>query len=62
MSTSIDLETRQIDFSTNGYNHILDITEKVQQEIVKSGFVEGQVTLFGVGSTTGISTLVPQTY
>jgi secondary thiamine-phosphate synthase enzyme len=54
---SIELETRQIEFSTKGYNHIVDITDKVQNEILQSGFTEGQVTLFGIGSTTGLSTI-----
>lgn len=54
---SIHLETRQIEFSTKGHTHIVDITEKIQHEIDQSGFTEGQVTLFAVGSTTGLSTI-----
>lgn len=54
---AIDLETRQIEFSTKGRTHIIDITDMVQSEIHKSGFTEGQVTLFAVGSTTGLSTI-----
>lgn len=54
---SIELETRQIEFSTRGYNHIVDITDLVQNEIHQSGFIEGQVTLFSIGSTTGLSTI-----
>lgn len=53
----IEIETRQIEFTTKGYNHIVDITEKVQNEIRESGLSEGQVTLFGIGSTTGLSTI-----
>lgn len=53
----IEIETRQIEFTTKGHNHIVDITEKVQNEIHESGFIEGQVTLFGIGSTTGLSTI-----
>ena len=54
---TIDLETRHIEFSTNGRTHIVDITEMVQNEIYDSGFTEGQVTLFAIGSTTGLSTI-----
>lgn len=54
---TIDLETRHIEFSTNGRTHIVDITKMVQNEIYDSGFTEGQVTLFAIGSTTGLSTI-----
>ncbi len=54
---NILLETRQIEFNTKGFTQIVDITEKVQQEIIISGFVEGNVTLFAIGSTTGLSTI-----
>jgi len=54
---SVDIETRQIEFNTQGHNHIVDITDKVHQEIQASKFKEGQVTLFAVGSTTGLSTI-----
>ena len=54
---TIDLETRHIEFNTNGKTHIVDITEMVQNEIHDSGFAEGQVTLFAIGSTTGLSTI-----
>lgn len=53
----LQLETRQIEFSTKGFTHIIDITEKIQQEINNAGFVEGNVTLFAIGSTTGLSTI-----
>ncbi len=54
---NIELETRQIEFNTKGHNHIVDITDRIHQEIHESGFKEGQVTLFAVGSTTGLSTI-----
>jgi len=53
----INLETRQIEFNTNGRTQIVDITEKVQNEISDAGYVEGNVTLFAIGSTTGLSTI-----
>ena len=54
---AIELETRHIEFSTNGKTQIIDITDMVQREIHESGFSEGQVTLFAIGSTTGLSTI-----
>ena len=54
---AIELETRQIEFDTNGRTQIVDITDMVQQEIHESGFKEGQATLFAIGSTTGLSTI-----
>jgi secondary thiamine-phosphate synthase enzyme len=53
----IQIETRQIEFNTKGFTQIIDITEKIQQEIMISGFEEGNVTLFAIGSTTGLSTI-----
>jgi secondary thiamine-phosphate synthase enzyme len=53
----IEIETRKIEFSTKGHNQIVDITDKIQNEVHESGFTEGQVTLFGIGSTTGLSTI-----
>ena len=53
----VDLETRQIEFNTNGRTHIVDITDMVQNEIHDAGYLEGNVTLFAIGSTTGLSTI-----
>jgi len=53
----VDLETRQIEFNTNGRTQIIDITDMVQNEIHNSGYLEGNVTLFAIGSTTGLSTI-----
>ena len=54
---AIELETRHIQFNTKGMTHIVDITDMVQAEIHRSGFIEGQATLFAIGSTTGLSTI-----
>jgi len=53
----IDISSHSIDFSTNGNTHIIDITKKVQEAIKESGIKEGNVTLFAIGSTTGLSTV-----
>ena len=54
---ALELETRQIQFNTNGRTHIVDITDMLQNQIHQAGFTEGQVTLFAIGSTTGLSTI-----
>ena len=54
---TIDLATCYITFSTKGNTDIIDITSKVQAEIEKSSFYEGQATIFGIGSTTGLTTI-----
>lgn len=51
------LETHSIDFQTKGNTQLIDITEMVQRVIYERGFVEGNITLFAVGSTTGLSTV-----
>jgi secondary thiamine-phosphate synthase enzyme len=53
----VNLKTDSIEFSTQGNTHLVDITNKVQQVINQSGFSEGNITLFAVGSTTGLSTV-----
>jgi len=54
---SIQIESHTIEFSTVGNTDIVDITEKVQSVINKSGLADGQVTLFAIGSTTGLTTV-----
>lgn len=54
---SVDIETRFIEFSTKGDTDIIDITDKVRKELDQSGFSEGNITIFGIGSTTGVSTI-----
>ena len=54
---ALEIETHFIKFNTRGRTHILDITDKIQKVIDSSGFKEGNVTVFAIGSTTGISTV-----
>ena len=51
------LETHSIDFPTKGHTHLIDITDKVQSMLDETEFIEGNITLFAVGSTTGLSTV-----
>jgi secondary thiamine-phosphate synthase enzyme len=53
----MDIQTRFINFNTLGKTHIIDITDKVKKELKDSGFAEGTVNIFAIGSTTGISTV-----
>jgi len=53
----VNLETHSIEFSTKGNTQLVDITDDVQQVLNQSGFSEGNITLFAVGSTTGLSTV-----
>ena len=53
----INLETHSIEFSTQGNTQLVDITDKVQKVLSQSGLSEGNITLFAIGSTTGLSTV-----
>ena len=53
----MELTTKIIQLSTMGHSHIYNITEEVQDVIRQEQILEGQVVVFGIGSTTGISTL-----
>jgi len=51
------IKTEFISFRTNGNCDIVDITSDVEKVIVDSGFSEGNVLIFAVGSTAGITTI-----
>jgi secondary thiamine-phosphate synthase enzyme len=51
------LVTDTFRLSTKGDDHILDVTEKVQELIARHGLDEGQVLVFVSGSTAGITTM-----
>jgi secondary thiamine-phosphate synthase enzyme len=53
----MDIHTVQIEFSTRGRTDIIDITPRVTEVLENSGFREGHVILFSIGSTSGISTI-----
>ncbi len=53
----MELITEFIEFSTQGNTSIVDITNDIQHILNGSGLIEGTATIFGVGSTTGISTI-----
>ena len=51
------IQTRIIRFSTKGHTDIIDLTPGIKEQLTDTGLKEGQVTVFAIGSTTGISTL-----
>ena len=51
------IDTRTIHFQTEGHTDIINLTPRIKEELEKTGLEEGQVTVFAIGSTTGISTL-----
>lgn len=53
----MDIHTYTLTLETKGHTHIYDITDSIQQQIGDSTMQEGQVCIFAIGSTTGITTL-----
>jgi secondary thiamine-phosphate synthase enzyme len=53
----MNLVTDTFRLQTRGDDHILDVTERVQEILAKHGFDEGQVLVFVSGSTAGITTI-----
>jgi len=51
------LETEIIQFSTKGQNDLIDLTKDLKAALTESGIQEGQMTIFVIGSTAGISTI-----
>jgi secondary thiamine-phosphate synthase enzyme len=51
------ISTQTISLSTRGNTDILDISEKVQEIVSRQGLSVGNVTLFVVGSTGGLTTV-----
>ena len=50
------VKTEQIEVRTRGNTHVLNITDKVEQAVIRSGLEDGVATLFNVGSTAGLTT------
>jgi len=53
----MNLATDSFRIQTRGDDHILDVTERVQEMLAKHGFEEGQALVFVSGSTAGITTI-----
>ena len=50
------VKTEQIQVSTRGNCHVVNITDDVGRAVAGSGLSAGVVTLFNIGSTAGITT------
>jgi len=50
------IKTAKLKFSTQGDCDIVDITDEIARELVKSRFKQGTVTIFSVGSTAAVTT------
>ena len=53
----MNIITRRIQFQTNGFTDIVDVTSEVQQILDDEDFKEGSVLISAIGSTTGITTV-----
>lgn len=51
------LETKEIEISTRGQNDLVDITSLLRQIVASSKCRNGQVLIFVVGSTAGLTTI-----
>lgn len=51
------VETRSFRINTSGNSDILDITNNVADEIIRSSIIEGHALIFVSGSTAGITTI-----
>lgn len=56
-TNTMQIFTHTIEFSTKGYTDIIDLTSRIRQALAETGLQEGQVTVFAIGSTTGVSTV-----
>jgi len=51
------IRTIQVELQTRGHCDVKDVTPELQQELTKSGLMEGQATIFVAGSTAGVTTV-----
>jgi len=55
------VETRSIQFSTQGFCDVIEITSEVESALASQELTRGVVTLFVPGSTAGLTTLEYET-
>ena len=53
----MEVYTEKINFDTQGYTDIIDITDVIQSIVQSNGFTEGQALVCCVGSTGAITTV-----
>jgi len=49
--------TKRLEFTTKGEDDVVDITERVQQAVKESRYVDGVATVFVPGSTAAVTTM-----
>nr|MBN2276152.1 YjbQ family protein [candidate division Zixibacteria bacterium] len=49
--------TEEIEFDSQGYCHVVDITNEIRQKVEKSGIKSGIVTVFTPSATSGLTTI-----
>lgn len=54
---TMDIFSREISLSSDGFSEITDLTDEVKQVAIESGFDEGLIHIFPIGSTASISTI-----
>lgn len=53
----MDIFSKQISISSEGFSEITNITGEVEKVVRESGFQEGLIHIFPIGSTASISTI-----
>lgn len=53
----MDIYSKEISITSEGFSEINNITEQVGQIASESGFIEGLIHIFPVGSTASVSTI-----
>lgn len=53
----MQVKTSRINVRSDGHTDLIDITDKVRQNLERTGLKEGTATVFVVGSTGGLSTV-----
>lgn len=51
------IEDFSITYKTNGFCHVIDLTGEIQEKAAASGIWNGQVLVFVVGATAGVTTV-----
>lgn len=46
-----------ISLKTNGFCHVIDLTSEIQEKVTSSGLWNGQILVFVVGATAGVTTV-----
>jgi secondary thiamine-phosphate synthase enzyme len=51
------IDTQIIQFETKGFTDIIDLTPSIKNTLNETTLKNGQICVFGIGSTTGITTV-----